>query len=189
MKKFNYIDRYLAEVVEISEQIDRTQIIEFAEAIENVRDNKGRLFFVGVGGSAANCSHAVNDFRKLVGVECYAITDNVSELTARINDEGWDTCFSKWLEVSSLNDNDAIVVFSVGGGSESTSHNIVKAIDFAKIKNAKVLSVVSRFGGHAKKHSDVCVLIPPVSDRITSHAEEWQGIIWHLVANLLCDPI
>jgi len=183
-----YIDQYLQEVRKVSRKIDRSVIQEFASAIENVCGEQGRLFFVGVGGSAANCSHAVNDFRKLVGVECYAVTDNVSELTARINDDGWDTCFSKWLEISSLNDKDALVVLSVGGGSDSTSQNIVQAIDFAKSKQAKVLSIVSRDGGHAKLSSDVCVLIPTVSDdRITPHAEEWQGIIWHLISNLLSE--
>lgn len=180
-----YINQYLAEVVEIAECIDRAKILEFANIINQVRDDKGRLFFIGVGGSAANCSHAVNDFRKIVGIECYTPIDNVAELTARINDEGWDTCFSKWLEGSSLNDRDALVVFSVGGGSESTSRNIVRAIDFAKDQNAKVLSIVSRDGGHAKLHSDVCVLISVVSDKTTPHAEEWQGIVWHLIVNLL----
>ena len=180
-----YIDQYLAEVIEIAERIDHAKILEFANIINQVRDDKGRLFFIGVGGSAANCSHAVNDFRKIVEIECYTPIDNVAELTARINDEGWDTCFSKWLEVSSLNQKDALVVFSVGGGSESTSQNIVRAIDLAKTQKAKILSIVSRDGGHAKSHSDVCVLIPVVSDKITPHAEEWQGIVWHLIANLL----
>jgi D-sedoheptulose 7-phosphate isomerase len=183
----NYIDNYLCEVIEIAQKIDHLQVSELATAIDKIRSNRGRIFFAGVGGSAGNCSHAVNDFRKIVGVECYAITDNVSELTARINDEGWSTSFSKWLETSSIGENDALFVLSVGGGSPTTSHNIVEAIDYSKSQGAKVLSIVSRDGGHAKSHGDVCVLIPIVSEeRITPHAEEWQGIIWHLVANLLC---
>lgn len=184
---YDYIDQYLSEVIEISQKIDHSQINDLAAAIDEIRDNKGRIFFVGVGGSAGNCSHAVNDFRKIVGIECYAITDNVSELTARINDEGWSTSFSKWLETSSIGENDGLFVLSVGGGSPTTSHNIVEAIDYSKSQGAKVLSIVSRDGGYAKSHGDVCVLIPIVSEeRITPHAEEWQGVVWHLVANLLC---
>lgn len=182
----NYIDLYLYEVIEIAGLIDRNTILEFTRKISIVRDNGGRLFFIGVGGSAGNCSHAVNDFRKIAGIESYAITDNVSELTARINDEGWDTCFSKWLEVSRINDKDAIIVFSVGGGSESTSYNIVKAIDYAREQNAKVLSIVSRDGGYSLENSDVCIMVPVINNaRITPHAEEWHGIIWHLIVNLL----
>ena len=181
------IDTYLDEVAEIATLlIDREKIVEFAQEIVAVRNNGGRLFFIGVGGSAGNCSHAVNDFRKILSIESYAITDNVSELTARINDEGWDTCFSKWLECSKISGKDAIVVFSVGGGTETTSRNIVKAIEYAKEQNTKVLSIVSRDGGHSLKHSDVCILIPVINKtRITPHAEEWQGIIWHLIVNVL----
>ena len=185
-----YISKYLEEVVTIAESISLEQIQKLADIIAEIRKNKGRLFFLGVGGSAANCSHAVNDFRKLVGVESYAITDNVSELTARINDEGWDTCFEKWLEGSALSDNDAIFVLSVGGGSTTTSSNIAYAIDLAKRRHAKILSIVSRDGGWSKIHSDVCVLIPVVSEeRITPHAEEWQGVVWHLVANMLKENV
>ena len=185
-----YISKYLEEVVTIAESISLEQIQKLADIIAEIRKNKGRLFFLGVGGSAANCSHAVNDFRKLVGVESYAITDNVSELTARINDEGWDTCFEKWLKGSVLSDNDAIFVLSVGGGSTTTSSNIAYAIDLAKRRHAKILSIVSRDGGWSKIHSDVCVLIPVVSEeRITPHAEEWQGVVWHLVANMLKENV
>lgn len=181
-----YIDRYLTEVIEIAQRIDRQEIQQFADAVNEVRENKGRIFFAGVGGSAGNCSHAVNDFRKIVGVESYAITDNVSELTARINDEGWGTCFSKWLEGSRLNEKDALIVFSVGGGSPGTSANIVHAIDLAVTQGATVLSIVSREGGHAKEHSNVCILVPVVSQtRVTPHAEEWQAILWHLIVNML----
>jgi D-sedoheptulose 7-phosphate isomerase len=181
-----YIDRYLTEVIEIANRMDHQEIQKFADAVNEVRENGGRIFFAGVGGSAGNCSHAVNDFRKIVGVESYAITDNVSELTARINDDGWETCFSKWLEGSAFGEKDALVVFSVGGGSKSTSANIVHAIDLAVERGAKVLSIVSRDGGHAKQHGDVCVLVPVISQaRITPHAEEWQAIIWHLIVNMI----
>lgn len=181
-----FITDYLNEVKTICDSISVEDIIKFSAVIQSTRSKKGRLFFVGVGGSAGNTSHAVNDFRKILGIESYSVSDNVSELTARINDEGWNTCYSNWLKVSKLSDNDAIVIFSVGGGSSNTSQNIVQAIDFAKSVGAKVLSVVSRDGGYSKQISDVCVLIPVVhSDRITPHAEEWQGIVWHMVVNLL----
>jgi D-sedoheptulose 7-phosphate isomerase len=182
----NYIDKYLEEVKTICESICVEDIIKFSDIISKIRKNNGRLFFLGVGGSAGNTSHAVNDFRKILNIESYAITDNVSELTARINDDGWDTSFSNWLKVSKLNFNDAIIIFSVGGGNEKTSQNIVKAIDYAKSCNTKILSIVSRDGGYSKQKSDVCVLIPVIStDRITPHAEEFQGILWHLIVTLM----
>ena len=182
----NYIETYLQEVKVICDSISKKDIGKFAEEIAGVRTNKGRLFFLGVGGSAGNASHAVNDFRKILGIESYSVSDNVSELTARINDDGWDTSYSNWLKVSNLSEKDAIIVFSVGGGSATTSQNLACSVDLAKEVGAKVLSVVSRDGGYCKEKSDVCVLIPVVhSDRITAHAEEWQGIIWHLVVNLL----
>ena len=182
----NYIETYLQEVKVICDSISKKDIGKFAEEIAGVRTNKGRLFFLGVGGSAGNASHAVNDFRKILGIESYSVSDNVSELTARINDDGWDTSYSNWLKVSNLSEKDAIIVFSVGGGSATTSQNLAYSVDLAKEVGAKVLSVVSRDGGYCKEKSDVCVLIPVVhSDRITAHAEEWQGIIWHLVVNLL----
>jgi len=178
--------QYLSEVKAICDSVSIDDLVKFSSEITTVKSNGGRLFFVGVGGSAGNASHAVNDFRKILGIESYSISDNVSELTARINDEGWSSCYSNWLKISRLTDRDAIVVFSVGGGSETTSQNIVQAIDFAKSVGAKVLSVVSRDGGHSKKMSDACVLIPVMNvDRITPHAEEWQGIVWHMVVNLL----
>jgi D-sedoheptulose 7-phosphate isomerase len=182
----NYIETYLQEVKIICDSISKKDIGKFAEEIAGVRTNKGRLFFLGVGGSAGNASHAVNDFRKILGIESYSVSENVSELTARINDDGWDTSYSNWLKVSNLSKKDAIVVFSVGGGSATTSQNLACSVDLAKEVGAKVLSVVSRDGGYCKEKSDVCVLIPVAhSDRITAHAEEWQGIIWHLVVNLL----
>ena len=184
-----YAIHYLKELIYISNHAWMNQsdiIVDMASKIQEVKKNNGRLFFLGVGGSAANASHAVNDFRKIGGIESYAITDNVAELTARVNDEGWDTSFSEWLKISNLNDKDAIVIFSVGGGSENTSQNIVKAIDLAKERNSTVLSIVSRDGGYSKQHSDVCYLIPIADEsRITPHAEEFQGVVWHLLVNMV----
>jgi len=186
-----YIEKYIKELSEIVKDTAETKldiVVQMYEHIIRIKKNGGRLFFLGVGGSAANASHAVNDFRKIAGVECYAITDNVAELTARVNDEGWDTSFSEWLKVSNLNSNDGIFIFSVGGGSKNTSQNIVKAIDLAKEKKSTILSVVSRDGGYSKEHSDVCYLIPVVDkSRITPHAEEYQGVIWHLLVNMIGD--
>ena len=182
----NYIETYLQEVKVICDSISKKDVGKFAKEIDTVKANKGRLFFLGVGGSAGNASHAVNDFRKILGIESYSVSENVSELTARINDDGWDTSYSNWLKVSNLSEKDAIIVVSVGGGSATTSQNLACSVDLAKEVGAKVLSVVSRDGGYCKEKSDVCVLIPVAhSDRITAHAEEWQGIIWHLVVNLL----
>ena len=184
-----YIEKYITELSEIVKDTTQTKldvVVGMFEHIMRIKQHGGRLFFLGVGGSAANASHAVNDFRKIAGIECYAITDNVAELTARVNDEGWDTSFSEWLKVSNLNSNDGIFIFSVGGGSENTSQNIVKAIDLAKERESTVLSVVSRNGGYSKEHSDVCYLIPVVDEsRITPHAEEYQGVIWHLLVNMI----
>lgn len=182
----NYVMQYLNEVKSICDSVSAEDILAFSAAVKDIKTKGGRLFFLGVGGSAGNASHAVNDFRKILGIECYSVSDNVSELTARINDDGWDTSYSNWLKVSNLSEKDAIIVFSVGGGSDTTSQNLVRSIDLAKEVGAKVLSVVSRNGGYCKEKSDVCVLIPVVnSDRITPHAEEWQGIVWHLIVNLL----
>ena len=141
---------------------------------------------MGVGGSAANASHAVNDFRKIGGIETYAPTDNVSELTARTNDEGWETTFVEWLKISHLGNNDALMVFSVGGGSETTSLNIVNALKLAQKEGAKIIGIISRNGGYTKKVADAGILVPVVDEnRITPHAEGWQGIIWHLIVNAL----
>lgn len=185
MKK-KYIIEYLKEVKNICDSISIEDILLFSEIVANIKTNKGRLFFLGVGGSAGNTSHAVNDFRKILKIESYSVSDNVSELTARINDDGWDTSYSNWLKISNINDKDAIIIFSVGGGTEQTSRNIMKAIDEATNANASILSIVSRDGGYCKLKSDVCVLIPVLNDsRITPHAEEWQAIIWHLIVSLL----
>ena len=181
-----YIDQYLKETVTITESVSREEIEKGIEILKETRAKGGRLFILGVGGSAANASHAVNDFRKIGGIETYAPTDNVSELTARTNDEGWETTFSEWLKTSKINEKDAVMVFSVGGGSETTSLNIVNALKLAKERGSKVISVVSRTGGYAKQVSDSCVLIPVVAnERITPHAEGWQGVIWHLMVNAI----
>ena len=186
MRFKNYIDSYLAQTQEITEKISREEINHAAELIMNLKTRGGRLFILGVGGSAANASHAVNDFRKIAGIESYAPTDNVSELTARTNDEGWATTFEEWLKVSKLSNNDAIMIFSVGGGSQNTSQNIVNALKFAKNIGACILGIVSRNGGFTRELADSCILIPVVDDsRITPHAEGWQGVIWHLLVNAI----
>lgn len=182
----NYIEQYLKETMMIVETISREEIEKGVEILKETRENGGRLFILGVGGSAANASHAVNDFRKIGGIETYAPTDNVSELTARTNDEGWETTFTEWLRVSKLREKDTLMVFSVGGGSETTSLNIVNALKLGKERGAKVISIVSRDGGYSKQVSDACILIPVVSkERITPHAEGWQGVVWHLLVNAL----
>ena len=181
----SYVNTYLDETAQIIANVDRMQIAKSIKILEEIKKN-GRLFILGVGGSAANASHAVNDFRKIAGIEAYAPTDNVAELTARTNDEGWDTTFVEWLKTSKLNDKDVILVFSVGGGSQTTSLNIVRALEYGKAVGAKVLSIVSRNGGYSREVSDACVLIPVISEeRITPHAEGWQGIIWHLLVNAI----
>jgi len=186
MEKRDYIDLYLKETTEIIEKLDREAIAEAVSILQQVKREEGRLFILGVGGSAANASHAVNDFRKIGGIEAYAPTDNVSELTARTNDEGWETTFAEWLKTSRLGGKDALMVFSVGGGSEAASLNIVNALKLGQERGAKIISIVSRDGGYSGKVSDACVLVPVVAqERITPHAEGWQGIIWHLIVNAL----
>lgn len=182
----DYIRRYLEETKTIADTVSQEEIEKGINILRETKKNEGRLFILGVGGSAANASHAVNDFRKIGGIETYAPTDNVSELTARTNDEGWETTFTEWLKCSHLNGKDSVMVFSVGGGSETTSLNIVNALKLAIERGAKVISIVSRNGGYSKQVSDACVLIPVICDeRITPHAEGWQGVIWHLMVNSL----
>jgi D-sedoheptulose 7-phosphate isomerase len=174
---------YLEEVKSVVAGLN-PKLIEGAVALlDQVRAREGRLFILGVGGSAANASHAVNDFRKICGFECYAPTDNVSELTARTNDEGWQTVFVEWLKGSRLSEKDALLVFSVGGGDmkKNISPNLVAALDFAKTVRASILGIVSRDGGYTAKVADVCVIVPTVnSAHITPHAEAFQAIVWHL---------
>jgi D-sedoheptulose 7-phosphate isomerase len=181
-----YVEDYLKQTEEIARTLPKEEIAKAVEILRKVRTDDGRLFILGVGGSAANASHAVNDFRKIGGIETYAPTDNVSELTARTNDEGWDTTFTEWLKISHIGSKDAVMVFSVGGGNDHASRNIVEALKLAKEKGTKILSIVSRDGGYSKQVSDACVLIPVVDDkRITPHAEGYQGIVWHLIVNAL----
>ena len=181
-----FADSFLAEVAEIAKRLDAESIERAAALLATVRERGGRLFIIGVGGSAANASHAVNDFRKLTGMEAYAPTDNVSELTARINDEGWQSVFAAWLETSRLQPRDAVLVFSVGGGSveRNVSPNIVAALDYARSVGTSIIGVVGRDGGHAAQVADVCVLIPVVHpDRITPHTEAFQSVVWHLLVS------
>ncbi len=181
-----YISNYLRETEEIARSLSEEEIEKAVDILRKVRSDEGRLFILGVGGSAANASHAVNDFRKIGGIETYAPTDNVSELTARTNDEGWDTTFTEWLKISHINGKDAVMVLSVGGGNDHASPNIVAALKLARERGAGVISIVSRDGGYSKQVSDACVLIPVIDDaRITPHAEGFQGIVWHLLVNAL----
>jgi len=181
-----FSSRFLSEVQEIASRLDVQSIEKAVQLLVQVRDRSGRLFIVGVGGSAANASHAVNDFRKIAGIEAYTPTDNVSELTARINDEGWSSVFSAWLQASRLNARDAVLVFSVGGGSveRNVSPNIVMALDYARSAGATIIGVVGRDGGYRSRVADACILIPVVhSDRITPHTEAFQGVVWHLLVS------
>ena len=181
-----YLNRYFAETVQIVSKMNSQDIANFTQQLKRCKSRNGRLFIVAVGGSAANASHAVNDFRKICGIETYCVSENVAELTARINDVGWNTCYSEWLKTSRLTPNDLLLVLSVGGGSNTTSQNLVEAMKYAQSTKTSIISIVSRDGGFAKDASDVCVLIPVVeTTRITPHAEEWQGIILHLVVSYL----
>ena len=182
----SYIELYMKETQKIADLINKNDISKIVDILSEIKKSGGRLFILGVGGSAANASHAVNDFRKIVGIETYTPTDNVAELTARTNDDGWNTSFSKWLEISKLNPKDALMVFSVGGSSLTTSPNIREAIDYAKERKAKITGIVSRDGGYVKQKANACILVPVISnERITPHAEGWQGILWHLIVNAL----
>src|SRR5271154_4254663 len=182
----NHAEVFFQESGSICSTIDTAKIELLVDELAALRERKGRLFNIGVGGSAGNCSHAVNDFRKLCGIEAYAPTDNVSELTARTNDEGWATVFSEWLKVSHANAKDAILVFSVGGGNleKNVSPNIVAAIAEAKTRGLRVLGVVGRDGGYTKKAGDCVVVIPTVEDsRVTPHAEAFQAVVWHCLVS------
>jgi D-sedoheptulose 7-phosphate isomerase len=181
-----YIDNYLGETAQIAQALDRDQILRMIEALGRLRANGGRLFILGIGGSAGNASHAVNDFRKIAGIESYTPLDNVSELTAWINDESVECVFANWLKTSRLSPKDTVMVFSVGGGTTTVSKNLVVAMEYAKKIGAGIVSIVSRDGGAALRLSDVCVRVPVVNpENVTSHAEGWQAVIWHLVVNAL----
>src|SRR5215203_1629327 len=180
----NFTRDYLDEAKRIIDALDVGVIDRMADELAALRARGGRLFFLGVGGSAGNCSHAVNDFRKIVGIEAYAPTDNVSELTARTNDEGWETVFVEWLKVSRLNAEDVVFVFSVGGGNleKNVSPNLVRALQYAKQIGAKVLGVVGRDGGYTAKVGDAVCIIPTVNpEAVTPHSEAFQAVVWHLL--------
>ena len=181
-----FSQQYLDEVQKIASQLDTASIERMASLLAEVRGKGGRLFILGVGGSAANASHAVNDFRKIVGLETYAPTDNVSELTARTNDEGWSTVFESWLKVSRLRPQDGILVLSVGGGNleQQVSPNLVAALGYARSIGAKIMGIVGRDGGHTAKIADACVIIPTVNPvHVTPHSEAFQAIVWHLLVS------
>ena len=183
----DFIENYLKEVSDIANKIDKNEVQQVANQLIKTRDNNGRVFFIGVGGSAGNASHAVCDLRKLTGIECYAPSDNVSELTARTNDEGWDTIFSGWLKVSKLSSRDLVFVLSVGGGSreKNISPGIVNALELAKERNANVVGIIGKSDGYTRQVSDASILVPEVNKNyITPHSESFQTVLWHLFASL-----
>lgn len=182
----SYAQQHLNEAVKIIRKMDVAAIEKMADLLATVKAEGGRIFFLGVGGSAGNCSHAVNDFRKIVGIESYAPTDNVPELTARTNDEGWATIFVEWLKISKLTPKDAIFIFSVGGGNleKNISPNLVEALKYAKTVGARITGVVGRDGGYTGQVADACVIVPTVNqDNSTPHSEAFQAVIWHLLVS------
>jgi D-sedoheptulose 7-phosphate isomerase len=186
MELEKYIDHFLDVSIEIIRRLDRQQILTVSRILKEIRRANGRLFILGVGGGAGNASHAVNDFRKIAGIECYTPTDNVSELTARINDDGWDTVFATWLAGSHLTKNDGILVFSVGGGSveKNISVNLVRALEYAKKTGSKIIGIVGRDGGYTAQVADGCVVIPPLDEAtITPQTEAFQAVVWHLLVS------
>lgn len=186
MKDDTYISSFLEDAVTIIHRIDRSQIARMIGILSDTRSAGGRLFILGVGGGAGHASHAVNDFRKICGIESYAPTDNVSELTARINDDGWETAFENWLKGSRLGRNDCIFVFSVGGGNakKNVSVNLVNALRYAKEQGAKVIGIVGRDGGYTAKTADACVIIPTANDKtVTPQVEAFQAVVWHLIVS------
>lgn len=181
-----HVNRYFEEVAAIAKSISTTAIESMAQELVALRSRGGRLFLLGVGGSAANCSHAVNDFRKLCGIEAYTPVDNVSELTARTNDEGWDTVFAAWLRTSKANANDAVFIFSVGGGNaeKNVSVNLVHALEEAKRCGMKIMGVVGRDGGYTGRVGDAVVIVPTVDEsRVTPHTEAFQAVVWHCLVS------
>jgi len=182
----SYSQQHLDETSQVLSKISSDTIESIVKLLKQVKKDKGRVFFLGVGGSAANAGHAVNDFRKLAGIESYAPTDNVAELTARTNDEGWSTVFSEWLKVSNLSSMDCLFVLSVGGGDKErgVSVNLCEAIDYGKSKGAKITGIVGRDGGYTGKMADVCLIVPTVNlTTVTPHSESFQTIIWHLMVS------
>ena len=182
----DYINKFLKESKEIIDLIDQKAILRMIDLLINVRQSGSRLFLIGVGGGAGHASHAVNDFRKICGIEAYTPTDNVSELTARVNDDGWETSYVNWLKISKLNNHDALLVFSVGGGSleKNISTNIVKCLQLAQEVGAKICGVVGRDGGYTAQVADACIVIPPLnSETITPQTEAFQAVVWHLIVS------
>jgi len=182
----NFIDQYLKESKDIIDLIDKSQILKMVNLIKLTRNNHGRMFILGVGGGAGHAGHAVNDFRKICGIEAYAPTDNVSELTARVNDDGWDTSYSNWLKGSNLNEKDILLIFSVGGGhlEKNISVNIVKSMELAKERGSKICGVVGRDGGYTAQVATACVIIPPINtENVTPHTEGFQALVWHLLVS------
>lgn len=182
----NHAESFFGAAAQICRDISFAKIEALAAELKALRERKGRLFLIGVGGSAGNCSHAVNDFRKLCAIEAYSPVDNVSELTARTNDEGWDTVFAAWLEISRLDAKDAILVYSVGGGDaeRNISANLVKAIELAKARSAKVFGIVGRDSGHTARHGDVVVVVPQVDPNwVTPLSEAFQAVVWHCLVS------
>jgi D-sedoheptulose 7-phosphate isomerase len=182
----DYVSTYFKQAADIAARIDQGTVERIVAGLAKLRERGGRLFILGVGGSAANCSHAVNDFRKLCGIETYTPVDNVSELTARTNDEGWDTVFASWLRTSRANDKDAVLVFSVGGGDaeRNVSANIVRGLEEAKARGLKVYGVVGRDGGYTKKVGDEVVIVPTLDPKtVTPHTEAFQAVIWHCLVS------
>jgi D-sedoheptulose 7-phosphate isomerase len=182
----SYVYTYLDEVHRVVDGLDAVVIEKMIDVLVELRKNQGRVFFLGVGGGAGNAANAVNDFRKIAGIESYTPTDNVSELSARVNDDGWETAFTRWLEGSRLKANDAVFVFSVGGGNEEKgiSSNIVHALKYAKAAGAKVLGIVGRDGGYTARVADACCIVPTVNpETITPHTESFQAVVWHLIVS------
>ena len=182
----DFINQYFIEAKNIIDKIDRTQISKMVSIIHELRSNKGRMFILGVGGGAGHASHAVNDFRKICGIEAYTPTDNVSELTARVNDDGWETAYVNWLKISKLNKDDMLLVFSVGGGNleKNISVNILKSLELAKQLGSKICGVVGRDGGYTAQVADACVIVPPLNpETVTPHTESFQAVIWHLLVS------
>ena len=180
----NFSKKYLEECIQICNAINPDEIEKMADLINSVRSTNGRIFFLGVGGGAGHASHAVNDFRKICNIESYAPTDNVSELTARVNDDGWDTCYVNWLKGSNLSEKDLLFVFSVGGGNleKNISVNILKSLELAQKIGSKICGVVGRDGGYTKKVANACIVVPTVNEEnITPHTEAFQAVIWHLL--------
>ena len=181
-----FIDQYFNEAKIIIDKIDKDQILKMVSIINETRSNNGRMFVLGVGGGAGHASHAVNDFRKICGLEAYTPTDNVSELTARVNDDGWETAYVNWLKISKLNKNDILLVFSVGGGNleKNISVNILRSLELAKKLGTRICGVVGKDGGYTAQVADACVVIPPINpETVTPHTESFQAVIWHLLVS------